>query len=98
MQLSKGQKILIKENFLTIKFERPASKLDIDTSAFLTQANGKVAGDEDLVFYNNPRHNSDSVTYKNDSSIDINLTKVPRNVEKISLTATTPKSADRISV
>lgn len=88
MQLSRGQKIPIKENFLTIKFERPASKLDIDTSAFLTQANGKVAGDEDLVFYNNPRHNSGSVTYKNDSSIDVDLTKVPRNVEKISLTAT----------
>lgn len=44
MQLSRGQKIPIKENFLTIKFERSASKLDIDTSAFLTQANGKSCG------------------------------------------------------
>lgn len=88
MQLSRGQKIPLKENFLTIKFERPSSKLDIDTSAFLTQANGKVAGDDDLVFYNNPRHNSGGVTYNRDSSIDIELTKIPRDVEKISLTAT----------
>ncbi len=87
MELAKGQKIPLNENTLTIKFERPTSALEIDTAAFLTQANGKVAGDEDFVFYGNARHNSGGVTLENDA-LQIDLTKIPRHVEKISLTAT----------
>ena len=88
MVLGKGQKIPLKENFLTIKFQRPDSALEIDTAAFLTQSNGKVAGDEDFVFYGNPKHNSGAVTHKDDDSIDIDLSRIPRHVERISLTAT----------
>lgn len=88
MELGKGQKIPLNDNFLTIKFERPTSALEIDTAAFLTQANGKVAADEDFVFYGNARHHSGAVTHHDDDSIDISLDKVPRHVEKISLTAT----------
>ena len=87
MELSKGQKIPLNENFLTVKFQRPDSALEIDTAAFLTQSNGKVAGDEDFVFYGNTQHNSGGVVHKNDS-IEIYLDKIPRHVEKISLTAT----------
>ena len=88
MELGKGQKIPLNENFLTIKFQRPDSALEIDTAAFLTQSNGKVAGDEDFVFYGNARHNSGAATHNNDDSIDIDLSRIPRHVEKISLTAT----------
>ncbi len=88
MELSKGQKIPLNENFLKIKFERPNSALEIDTAAFLTQANGKVAGDDDFVFYDNKNHVSGGVIHNNDDSIDIYLEKIPRHVEKISLTAT----------
>ena len=88
MELGKGQKISLNENFLTIKFQRPDSALEIDTAAFLTQSNGKVAGDEDFVFYGNAHHNSGAVTHKDDDSIEIDLSRIPRHVEKISLTAT----------
>lgn len=88
MELGKGQKIALNENFLTIKFERPTSALEIDTAAFLTDGSGKVAGDEDFVFYGNAKHNSGAVTHHGDDSIDIDLAKIPRHVEKISLTAT----------
>jgi len=88
MELGKGQKIPLNENFLTIKFQRPDSALEIDTAAFLTQSNGKVAGDEDFVFYGNAHHNSGAVTHKDDDSIEIDLSRIPRHVEKISLTAT----------
>ena len=88
MQLSKGQKIPLNENFITIRFERPNSALEIDIAAFLTQANGKVAGDDDFVFYGNKNHVSGGVIHNDDDSIDINLEKIPRHVEKISLTAT----------
>ena len=87
MELGKGQKIPLNENVLMMRFERPTSALEIDTAAFLTQANGKVAGDEDFVFYGNPRHSSGAVTLENDA-LTIDLSKVPRHVEKISLTAT----------
>ena len=88
MQLSKGQKIPLNENFFTIKLEKPSSALEIDVAAFLTQENGKVAGDEDFIFYGNPKHISGGVIHNDDDSIDIDLEKIPRHVEKISLTAT----------
>ena len=88
MELRKGQKIPLNENFLKIKFERNAGTLDIDTAAFLLQNTGKVAGDEDFVFYGNPLHISGSVTHCEDDSIEINLTRIPRHIEKISVTAT----------
>ena len=84
MELGKGQKIPLNENFLKIKFERPTSALEIDTAAFLTQANGKGAGDE---VYGNARHNSGGVTLSGDT-LEIDLNKIQRHVEKISLTAT----------
>ena len=87
MQLAKGQKIPLNENSLIFKFEHPNSALEIDTAAFLTQSNGKVAGDDDFVFYGNTNHISGGVIHKNDA-IEINLDKIPRHVEKISLTAT----------
>lgn len=93
MELSKGQKISLKEDFIIVKFERNSGALDIDTSAFLLGANGKAAGDEDFVFYGNPTHNSGSVTY--DDKISINLKKVPRHIEKISITATIYDAAKR---
>ena len=61
--------------------------MDIDTSAFLLGANGKAAGDEDFVFYGNPKHNSGGVTYDEDT-IKIDLRKIPQHIEKISVTAT----------
>lgn len=87
MQLSKGQKIPLNENSLIFKLERQNSALEIDIAAFLTQNNGKVASDDDFVFYGNTNHISGGVSHKNDA-IEINLDKIPRHVEKISLTAT----------
>ncbi|MBQ3450899.1 MAG: TerD domain-containing protein [Selenomonadaceae bacterium] len=88
MQLNKGQKIPLNENFLKIKFQRPDSALEIDTAAFLTQSDGKVAGDNDFVFYGNPKHASGAVNHTADDAIDLDLSRIPRHVEKISLTAT----------
>ncbi len=88
MEIRKGQKIPLNENFVAVKFERQAGAVDIDTAAFLLGANGKVASDADFVFYGNPRHNSGSVIHKDDDSVELDLTQIPREVEKISITAT----------
>ena len=94
MKLSKGQKIPLNENFLTIKFERPSSALEIDVAAFLTRETGKVASDDDFIFYGTPKHISGGVIHKN-NAIEIDLEKIPRHVEKISLTATIYNAEER---
>ena len=88
MELRKGQKIVLSDSFFKIKFERNAGALEIDTAAFLLQNNGKVAGDEDFVFYGNPRHVSNGVLHCDDDSIEINLMRIPSHIEKISITST----------
>ena len=96
MELRKGQKIPLAEDFLTIKFERDSGVMDIDTSVFLVGANGKVASDDDFVFYGNAAHKSGCVVYnENDGALKINLNKVPRDIEKISVTATIYEAAKR---
>ncbi|MBR6014271.1 MAG: TerD domain-containing protein [Selenomonadaceae bacterium] len=88
MELRKGQKISLDENFFTVKFERENSPLEIDTAAFLQEYGGKVGGDEDFIFYGNTSHNSESVSHLSDDSLKIDLSKVPKRIEKISFTAT----------
>lgn len=88
MELRKGQKIPLNENFFTLKFERKSSAVEIDTAAFLQEYGGKVGGDGDFVFYGNTSHNSESVKHFGDDSLEIDLSKIPKRIEKISFTAT----------
>lgn len=88
--LIKGQRLdlSIQPLRFTANFELANSAIDIDIAAFLTQANGKVANDEDFVFYGNNHYKSGAVILNTDNSIEIDLKKIPHHVEKISLTAT----------
>jgi len=69
-----------------------APPLEIDTSAFLLGAGGKVAGDEDLIFYNNPA--TPYIRYKEVPSVstlkkfEVELDKVPSTIHKIAFTLT----------
>jgi tellurium resistance protein TerD len=66
---------------------------DLDASAALVGANGKVASDDDYVFFNNTKsadgsvsHTGDNLTGQgdgDDEKILVNLATVPANVEKI---------------
>ena len=87
MELRKGQKISLNENFLTIKFERIAGSVEIDTAAFLQSGNEKVS-DEDFIFYGNPKHFSGGVMHLEDDTLEIDLSKIPARTDKISFTAT----------
>ena len=74
------------------------SDFDLDASAFLLGANGKVASDADFVFYGNQQHSSGSVIYGGDNrtgegegddeQIMIDLKSIPANVEKVDFTVT----------
>ncbi len=71
---------------------------DLDAAAFLLDANGKVAKQEDFVFYGNLKHSSGSVEHLGDNltgggdgddeQIKVDLSKVPAGVEKIAFTVT----------
>ena len=73
---------------------------DLDASAFLLNANGKVPSDEDCIFYNNPVSRNEAVRTMGDDTtgggsaegddeqIFIDFSKLPPEVEKIAITVT----------
>ena len=74
------------------------AEFDLDASAFLLGANGKVRGDHDFIFYNQLRSPEGAVEHTGDNRsgvgdgddevIKINLTQVPADVDKIVITVT----------
>ena len=74
------------------------ANFDLDASAFLLGANGKVSQDKDFIFYGEKNsvcgsvvHNGDNRTGDgdgDDESISVDLTKVPASIEKIVVAVT----------
>lgn len=71
---------------------------DLDASAFLVNASGKVRGDGDFIFYNNLRSSEGAVEHTGDNrsgagdgddeAIKIDLSKVPADVHRIAVCVT----------
>lgn len=71
---------------------------DIDGSAFLLKADGKVRADNDFIFYNNLTSTDGSVTHLGDNTsgagdgddekVSIDLSMVPAEIEKITVGVT----------
>lgn len=78
---------------------------DLDASAFLIGANGKVRSDSDFIFYNNLKaqdgsveHTGDNLTGAgdgDDETIKVDLSKVAMDVEKIVITVTIHAADER---
>ncbi|MBS5144759.1 MAG: TerD family protein [Butyricicoccus pullicaecorum] len=74
------------------------ASFDLDSSAFLLKADGKVSASEDFVFYGNLKHPSGAVEHMGDNltgagegddeQMRIDLSKVPESIEKIAFTVT----------
>ncbi len=116
ISLKKGQKVdltktnpglkevLIGLGWDTNKYDG-GKDFDLDSSVFLLGANGKVASDDDFVFYGNLKHKSGSVEHMGDNltgagegddeQIKIDLSKVPAEVEKIDFTVTIYEAEER---
>ena len=109
ISLAKGQKVdLTKTNpglskiliglGWDIKRYDGGDQFDLDASAFLLGANGKVPSDDEFIFYNQMKHKSGSVEYMGDNrtgagegddeQIKVDLSKVPEEVQKIDFTVT----------
>ncbi len=116
INLSKGQKIdLTKTNpglsKITVGLGWDTNKydggkdFDLDVSLFLTNAAGKVEGERNFVFFNNPQNENGSVVHTGDNrtgagdgddeQIKIELAAVPANVEKIAFTITIYEATER---
>ena len=116
VSLKKGQKvdltktnpglkeILIGLGWDTNKYDG-GKDFDLDSSVFMLGANGKVASDDDFVFYGNLKHKSGAVEHLGDNltgagegddeQIKIDLSKVPADVEKIDFTVTIYEAEER---
>ena len=113
VNLSKGQKVslskgmsyaLIGLGWDTNRYDGGAD-FDLDASAFMLGANGKVRKDEDFIFYGNLQSADGAVTHTGDSlqggsggddeTLFIDFTKVPADVEKIAITVTIYEAQER---
>lgn len=74
------------------------ASFDLDASAFLLTASGKVRGDHDFIFYNQLKSQDGAVEHTGDNrsgegdgddeSIKVDLSKVSTQIEKIAITVT----------
>ena len=106
VSLSKGQKVSLDKSIEkamvglgwdTNKYDG-GNDFDLDAAAILLNANGKVARDEDFIFYNNLRSRNDAVVHTGDNrtgagegDAEVNLfdfAKMPEDVQKIAITVT----------
>ena len=103
ISLSKGGNVSLskespglKKIFVGLGWDARASDgndFDLDASAFLCNASGKVRGDTDMIFYNNLRsadgaveHTGDNLTGAgdgDDESLKMDLSKTPADVQKV---------------
>jgi stress response protein SCP2 len=64
---------------------------DVDGSALLLRADGRVGSDDDFVFYNQPHHPSGTVRHAGKSgtadTVEVDIARVPGEVERIVLAA-----------
>lgn len=79
---------------------------DLDASAFMTKANGKVGNENDFIFYGNLNHISGSVQHMGDNRtgegdgddevIKVQLDKIPSDYDTISFTVTIYETEKRL--
>jgi len=78
---------------------------DLDAAAFMLGENGKVPCQDEFVFYGNVKHKSDSVKHMGDNltgegdgddeQVQVDLSKVPANINKIAFTVTIYEAESR---
>ena len=113
ISLSKGQRVsldkgvrlaLVGLGWDTNRYDGTAD-FDLDASAFMLGANGKVRKDEDFIFYGNLQSADGAVTHTGDSlqggsggddeTLFIDFSKVPADVQKIAITVTIYEAQER---
>ena len=113
MLLARGQRVSLDKNMNmaliglgwdTNRYDG-GKDFDLDASAFLLNADGKVRKDEDFIFYGNlkssdgsVRHTGDNLTGEGDGDDEvliIDFSKVPSDIQKIAITVTIYDAQER---
>ena len=81
------------------------AEFDLDGSAFLLKADGKVRGDSDFIFYNNLKSTDGSVTHTGDNrsgagdgddeQVVVDLSKVPAEIDRLAVSVTIHEAESR---
>ena len=81
------------------------AEFDLDGSAFLLKADGKVRGDSDFIFYNNLKSTDGSVTHTGDNrsgagdgddeQLVVDLSKVPAEIDRLAVSVTIHEAESR---
>ena len=88
-ELTKGANVPVESAAVraTLSWHTGSGVPDVDASALLLQADGRVRSDDDFVFYNQPRHVSGAVRHVGKSgtsdTIEVTLSNAPADVERI---------------
>ncbi|MEO6886312.1 MAG: TerD family protein [Jatrophihabitantaceae bacterium] len=95
-QMSKGSNVPISAQSVraVLSWSAGLGVPDVDSSALLLQADGRVSSDADFVFYNQPQHSSGAVRYAGKTagpqatdSIEADVSRIPAGVDRIVLAA-----------
>ena len=80
-------------------------EFDLDGSAFLLKADGKVRGDSDFIFYNNLKSTDGSVTHTGDNRsgegegdderVVVDLSQVPAEIDRLAVSVTIHEADQR---
>jgi len=80
-------------------------EFDLDGSAFLLKADGKVRGDNDFIFYNNLKSTDGSVTHTGDNRsgegdgdderLVVDLSQVPADIDRLAVSVTIHEAEQR---
>ena len=113
VNLSKGQKVSLSKGMSyalvglgwDVNRYDGTADFDLDASAFLLGANGRVRSDDDFVFYGNKAGENNCVVSTGDNrtgegegddeQLLIDFSKVPSNVERIAITVTIYEAEER---
>lgn len=81
------------------------SDFDLDASLFMLRSDGRVRSDADFIFYNNLKsgegaveHTGDNLTgvgEGDDEAIKVDLTRIPADVQRLSVAVTIHQAAER---
>lgn len=98
-ELQRGANAPVAGNAATVRVEWAGPPgLEADVSAFLLGADGRVRGDHDMVFYNQPRGGNGAVTLAASggaSTFAIDLARVPADVARITFCLTIDEAQAR---
>lgn len=112
INLTKGENHVIDKNtqtaFIGLGWDvnsNGGSAFDLDASVILVGANGKIASDDDVIYFNHKKHSSGAIVHSGDNLtgagdgddevIKVDFSKIPENIDRIVVVVNIYQGIDR---